>query len=285
MSREYDCENEEQREAGIADAASAVRRGELVVLPTDTVYGVGADAFSPDAVAALLDAKGRDRSMPAPVLVGSAEAAKALIDDLGPHGQSLIDAFWPGPLTLVCAATPSLTWDLGNTKGTVAVRMPEHSVALDLLKKVGPMAVSSANRSGEPAARTAKDAREQLGDSVAVYLEAGPCPDEGLASTIVDLTYAVPRVLREGAVAVERLRETCGTVIGVTKRPRTTSVSRGKRTQAADEPAADEPADKRVDADTAEAAGAAEATDNSAAAEGTGPRGKHVEDSDKETTP
>lgn len=221
MSRVYDCWDEESRTAGIADAASSLRKGELVVLPTDTVYGLGADAFNPEAVAVLLDAKGRGRDMPAPVLVGTPEAASALVEDWGKHGQTLIDAFWPGPLTVVCPARPSLTWDLGDTKGTVAVRMPDHEVALELLRQVGPTAVSSANLSGEPPAHTASEAQEQLGDTVSVYLENGPAPEDITPSTIVDLTYAVPRVLREGAIPIEDLRKICGTVIGVSKKPRT----------------------------------------------------------------
>ncbi|QVQ54240.1 threonylcarbamoyl-AMP synthase [Spiractinospora alimapuensis] len=220
MSRVYDCWDEENRTAGIADAASSLRKGELVVLPTDTVYGIGADAFNPEAVAVLLDAKGRGRDMPAPVLVGTVDAASALVEDFGKHGQDLIDAFWPGPLTLVCPARSSLTWDLGDTKGTVGVRMPDNELALDLLRQVGPTAVSSANLSGEPPALTAAEALEQLGDSVSVYLENGPAPEDVTPSTIVDLTYAVPRVLREGAIPIEDLRKICGTVIGVSKRPR-----------------------------------------------------------------
>ncbi|GAA3744863.1 L-threonylcarbamoyladenylate synthase [Salinactinospora qingdaonensis] len=213
MSRSYNCAVDDERSAGLLDAASTVRKGELAVLPTDTVYGIGADAFNPTAVRALLDAKGRGREMPPPVLVGSVRAAHALIDDLGSYGQDLIDEFWPGPLTIVCAAVPSLSWDLGDTKGTVAVRMPMHEVALELLKDVGPMAVSSANRSGETAATTVEQAREQLGDSVAVYLDGGPCDDASVPSTIVDLTYAVPRVLRSGAISVEQLRAVCSTVL------------------------------------------------------------------------
>lgn len=214
MSRIYDCADETARKDGIADAASAVRRGELVVLPTDTVYGIGTDAFSPKAVARLLETKGRGRDMPPPVLVGSIRAATALIDDLGNHGRDLMEEFWPGPLTLVCTATPSLSWDLGDTKGTVAVRMPMDPVALELLKETGPMAVSSANKSGRPAAVNAGEAIEQLGDEdVAVYLDGGQS-ESPVASTIVDLTYAVPRVLRSGAISIDRLRAVCGTVIG-----------------------------------------------------------------------
>ncbi|MEV0379095.1 L-threonylcarbamoyladenylate synthase [Nonomuraea sp. NPDC050643] len=211
MGRRFDCSDLEQRAEGLTEAAAAVRRGELVVLPTDTVYGIGADAFTPAAVTALLDAKGRGREMPPPVLVGTVRAATALVDDLGPYGQDLIDAFWPGPLTLVCKANRALSWDLGETKGTVAIRMPLHPVALDLLKETGPMAVSSANRSGALAATTAEEAEEQLGDSVAVYLDGGKTTDN-TPSTILDLTTAVPRLLRRGAIPVEKLRGIIGYV-------------------------------------------------------------------------
>jgi L-threonylcarbamoyladenylate synthase len=211
VSRRYDCTNSEQRAAGVADAVSAIRAGELVVIPTDTVYGIGADAFTPLAVAALLEAKGRGRDMPVPVLVGTVRAASALVEDLGTYGQDLIDSFWPGPLTLICRASRSLSWDLGDSKGTVAIRMPLHAVALELLKETGPMAVSSANRTGAPPATTAADAEEQLAESVAVYLDGGPCSDS-TPSTIIDLTTPVPRVLRQGAIPVEKLRSVVGYV-------------------------------------------------------------------------
>jgi tRNA threonylcarbamoyl adenosine modification protein (Sua5/YciO/YrdC/YwlC family) len=211
VGQRFDCTDLEQRAEGLTAAASAVRRGELVVLPTDTVYGIGADAFTPAAITALLEAKGRGRDMPPPVLVGTVRAANALVDDLGPYGQDLIDAFWPGPLTLVCKANRALSWDLGETKGTVALRMPLHPVALDLLKETGPMAVSSANRSGAPAAVTAAEAEEQLGDSVAVYLDGGKTTDD-TPSTILDLTTAVPRMLRRGAIPVQKLRGIIGYV-------------------------------------------------------------------------
>ncbi|MFI6479914.1 L-threonylcarbamoyladenylate synthase [Nonomuraea sp. NPDC050663] len=207
----FDCSDPDQRAAGILEAAAAVRRGELVVMPTDTVYGIGADAFVHAAVASLLDAKGRGREMPPPVLVGTVRAATALVEEMGPYGQDLIDAFWPGPLTIVVKANRALSWDLGDTKGTVAIRMPLHPVALDLLKETGPMAVSSANRSGAPAATTAANAEEQLGDSVAVYLDGGPCADD-VPSTIIDLTTAIPRLLRKGAIPVEKLRGIVGYV-------------------------------------------------------------------------
>jgi tRNA threonylcarbamoyl adenosine modification protein (Sua5/YciO/YrdC/YwlC family) len=206
MSARYDCADTQQREEGLIAAVTAVQEGQLVVLPTDTVYGVGADAFSPDAVNALLAAKGRGRNVPPPVLVGSVRAAAALTETMGAFGQDLIDEFWPGPLTLVFRASSTLLWDLGDTKGTVAIRMPLHPVALDLLRRTGPMAVSSANRHSLPSATTADEAQTQLGDSIAVYLDGGPCADN-VPSTILDLTGPVPKMLRAGALSVDDLRK------------------------------------------------------------------------------
>jgi len=214
MSAWYDCADDTQRTAGLADAAAAVLRGELVVLPTDTVYGLGADAFSPAAVNRLLEAKGRGREMPPPVLVGTVRAASALVEDLGPSGQELIDEFWPGGLTLVCRASRTLSWDLGDTRGTVAIRMPQDQVALDLLVETGPMAVSSANLTGAQSASTAAQAREQLAESVSVYLDGGPRAG-GVASTIVDLTGSQPRLLRKGAISIGKLREVAPVTAGV----------------------------------------------------------------------
>jgi L-threonylcarbamoyladenylate synthase len=206
MSARFDCTDPEQRAAGLAEAAASLRKGDLAVIPTDTVYGLAADAFSPPAVVGLLAAKGRDRQMPPPVLVGTVRAATALVEDLNASGKDLIDEFWPGALTLVLRANRSLIWDLGDTKGTVAVRMPLHELALELLKETGPLAVSSANRSGSPPATTAADAETQLSEAVAVYLDGGPCAGD-VPSTIVDLTGPVPKLLRAGAISVERLRE------------------------------------------------------------------------------
>ena len=211
MSKHFDCRDPEQRTAGIAAAVTAARAGELIVLPTDTVYGIGADAFIPASVTTMLAAKGRGRNMPPPVLVGTARAAAALVDDLGAFGQDLIDEFWPGALTLVFRASPTLMWDLGDTKGTVALRMPLHAVALDVLKQTGPMAVSSANRHGQPAATTAYDAEQQLGETVSVYLDGGPCADS-IPSTILDLTGTIPKVLRSGAISVDRIRGICSVI-------------------------------------------------------------------------
>ncbi|MEU9373641.1 L-threonylcarbamoyladenylate synthase [Streptomyces sp. NPDC048255] len=206
MARRYDCNDATDRKTGLREAASAVRRGELVVLPTDTLYGIGADAFSPEAVNDLLAAKGRGRGMPTPVLIGSPNTLHGLVTDFSEQAWELVDAFWPGALTLVARHQPSLAWDLGDTQGTVAVRMPLHPVAIELLTEVGPMAVSSANLTGHPAPEDCDAAREMLGDSVSVYLDGGPTP--GIQpSSIVDVTGKVPVLLREGALTADQLRE------------------------------------------------------------------------------
>lgn len=216
MSTVYDCALPDNRLAGLAAAAGAVRAGQLVVLPTDTVYGLGCDAFSSTAVQALLDAKGRGRDMPLPVLVGSWSTVDGLVLGVPQRARTLIEAFWPGGLSLVLPHASSLAWDLGDTRGTVMLRMPLHPVALELLRDVGPMAVSSANRSGLPPAATVEQAREQLAERVPVYLDGGPS-GEPQASTIIDLTADDPVVLREGAVPVAQISEVLGLAIQVAR--------------------------------------------------------------------
>lgn len=222
MSSLFDCRDEAQLLAGMRHARQAIGRGDLIVLATDTVYGVAADAFSPAAVQRLLDAKGRGRDQPPPVLIGSTETLAALVEEVPEPVQRLVDAFWPGGLTIVLPAQPSLVWDLGETRGTVAVRMPDRRVALELLAETGPLAVSSANLTGKPAAIAAADAERMLGDSVAVYLDDGLSKD-GIPSTIVDATSLVRppaepgearvRILREGAVTREQLQEVLGELL------------------------------------------------------------------------
>jgi len=204
LSTTYSTASDEEREAAIEAAAQAVQRGGLVVLPTDTVYGIGADAFDHAAVQALLDAKGRGREMPPPVLISAATTLAALATKVPSYVDALTEAFWPGPLTLVCEQQPSLTWDLGETRGTVAVRMPDHEVALALLERTGPLTVSSANLTGLPAATEADAADGMLGDSVEVVLDGGPSPKRE-ASTILDVRGERPRLLRPGALSVADL--------------------------------------------------------------------------------
>ncbi len=201
----YDCTQAETRDEGVAAAATALSRGRLVVLPTDTVYGIGASAFDPAAVAALLAAKGRGRQSPPPVLVPAPATVAGLATEVPDAVHALVEAFWPGPLTIICRAQPTLAWDLGDTGGTVALRMPDDEVALALLTRTGPLAVSSANRHGQPAATTVLEAATALGDRVEIYLDGGPSRG-GVASTIIDATGPTLRVVRDGALGLAELR-------------------------------------------------------------------------------
>lgn len=210
MTTTYNCTAADERAEGLEHAQRAIREKKCVVFPTDTVYGIAADAFSPQAVTMLLASKGRSRKMPPPVLIPRLNALDGLATDVSAEARKLAEAFWPGGLTMIFHAQPSLDWDLGETKGTVALRMPADDVAQDLLTLTGPLAVSSANRTGQAPARTADDARIQLADSVEVYLEGGLRPFEGtdaVPSTIVDATALPLRVVRNGAVSLARLRE------------------------------------------------------------------------------
>jgi L-threonylcarbamoyladenylate synthase len=205
VSRRFDCSDPEQRAKGLDAAERALRFGELVVMPTDTVYGLAADAFSASAVDGLLSAKRRGRDMPVPVLVGAWSTLDGLVDTLPPTVDGLRRSFWPGGLTLIVRHAASLIWDLGDAYGTVGVRMPMHPVAIELLTRTGPLAVSSANISGSPPAATCDEAQDQLGEEVAVYLDGGPS-GEPVPSTIIDCTVDPPRLLRAGAIPVEELR-------------------------------------------------------------------------------
>ena len=216
VSTVYDCADSDSRAAGLTAATSALRSGRLVVIPTDTVYGLAADAFDAAAVAALLAAKGRGRDMPVPVLVGSWNTIDGLVFSVRPQARELIRAFWPGGLSIVVPQAPSLSWDLGDARGTVMLRMPLHPVALELLQQVGPLAVSSANISGRSPAGKVAEARDQLGSMVGVYLDGGPAT-HALPSTIVDLTADQPRILREGAVSAESIGEVLGTTPEVSR--------------------------------------------------------------------
>jgi tRNA threonylcarbamoyl adenosine modification protein (Sua5/YciO/YrdC/YwlC family) len=200
----YDCRTTADRDRGIAAAVEAVKSGELAVMPTDTVYGIGADAFTPHAITALHHARSVTNQVPPPILVGSRHTLDGLVYSLPRAARELADAFWPGALTLYVEHSPSLQWDLGDTGGRIAVRMPLHPVALEVLREVGPMAVTTANKVGRPAPTTAEEARDQLEYSVRVYLEAGPARDPA-PSTIVDVSGDVPRVLRAGAIPFEKL--------------------------------------------------------------------------------
>jgi L-threonylcarbamoyladenylate synthase len=200
----YATTTDEERDIALNAASLAVQRGQLIVIPTDTVYGVAADAFDADAVAELLKAKGRGREMPPPVLISTATTLDALAVDVPDYARALIKEFWPGPLTVVCTQQSSLRWDLGDSRGTVAIRMPDHEVTLELLERTGPLAVSSANLTGQTPAADADVAEEMLGEFVALIVDAGPT-FKTEASTIVDVTTSPGRVLRHGALSLDEL--------------------------------------------------------------------------------
>lgn len=222
MTTTYNCTSDDERAKGLEHAQRAISEKKCVVFPTDTVYGIAADAFSPQAVTMLLVSKGRSRAMPPPVLIPRINALDGLATDVPADARKLAEAFWPGGLTLILHAQPSLDWDLGETKGTVALRMPDDEIAQELLTLTGPLAVSSANRTGHAPGQTAAAAREQLADSVEVYLEGGFRPLEGEAavpSTIVDATGPRLRVVRNGAVTLDQLREHVPGVLGMGEIP------------------------------------------------------------------
>ena len=224
MTAIHDCSVESQLLEGMRLARRAIGSGELVVIPTDTVYGVAADAFDPKAVQRLLDAKGRERTSPPPVLIPGVPTLDALASEVPDAVRKLVAAFWPGGLTVILRAQPSLQWDLGETRGTVALRMPANRLALELLSETGPLAVSSANLSGRPSATTAQEAADMLGDAVAVYLDGGPAGADyeaigerpgDTSSTIVDATGldaegGVLRIVRAGVISRERIAEVVG---------------------------------------------------------------------------
>src|SRR6185295_17488810 len=203
MAALYDCSVPAELLTGMRLARGAIGKGELVVIPTDTVYGIAADAFQPAAVERLLAAKGRGRQSPPPALIPGIPTLDALAETVTDEVRRLAAEFWPGGLTIIVRARTTLDWDLGETRGTVALRMPADKIALELLAETGPLAVSSANKTGEPAATTAAAAEQMLGDAVAVYLEAGPGGEVG--STIVDATgldspAGKLRILRSGVI-------------------------------------------------------------------------------------
>ena len=214
---------------GMRLARTAIARGELVVLPTDTVYGLGADAFSADAVSRLLAAKGRTRQSPPPVLVPNTVSMLALAAHQYDPVQALVEAFWPGGLTLIVPARPTLQWDLGETFGTVALRMPDSELALALLEETGPLAVSSANLTGAPAAQSVNEAVDMLGESVAVYIDGGRVgvthasseSASSPSSTIVDASTFETRgtlsIVRHGVISEDAIRAVIGDLLAPQK--------------------------------------------------------------------
>jgi tRNA threonylcarbamoyl adenosine modification protein (Sua5/YciO/YrdC/YwlC family) len=197
-------------EDAYAVAREAVLAGELIAFPTDTVYGLGGDAGNPEAIQRIYQAKNRSPQKAIPVLTGSIEAGLSLFSVGGEDARRLAEAFWPGPLTIVAHAEPAADLAVSSDDATVAVRVPGHEVALEVLNAAGvPMAVTSANRAGEPEARYPLDVLRTLGDSVAVIIDA-PCGDEASPSTVVSIAAEPPRILRVGPVTSKELEDALG---------------------------------------------------------------------------
>lgn len=212
MSQSFDVRDPAGRALALEEAAHAVQRGQLVVFPTDTVYGLGCDPFSSAAVERLMWAKGRWKDRPLALMVGRAWAIDRFVDEVPSPAQRLIEAFWPGAVTILVRLRSGLELDIGEHNGVVGIRMPDHPVALELLRETGPLAVSSTNRPGVAAATTVGDAETQLGGRVAVYLDGGPSLSQA-SSTIVDASEDAPRLLRPGALDVATLRAVCPDLI------------------------------------------------------------------------
>lgn len=206
MTQRIHCADGAVRERAVAAALAAVRRGDLVVVPTETVYALATDAFSPRGIAALREAKGYAATAPIPVMVGARSTVPGIAARIPDDAHALMEAFWPGPLTLLLSPQPTLAWDLPR-EVPLAVRMPLHPVLLALLARSGPLAVTTANQRGLPAPVDVDDALVQMGEAAALALDAGDLgPDPGLASTIVDVTGPVTRIVRPGALDLDRLR-------------------------------------------------------------------------------
>jgi len=207
-------------EDGCSRALEALGAGQSIIIPTDTVYGIACDAFSPEAVNALLSHKGRGRHMPPPVLVASAEDVSRLVRTIPDGARALMEQLWPGGVTVIFEAAADVEWDLGETQGTVAIRMPDHPVALELLRESGPLAVSSANLTGQHSSLTIDEPMDQFGDAISVYVDAGlvghayaDAPGNP-GSTIVDATEVASggpwRVIRHGVVPWEDVKAVTG---------------------------------------------------------------------------
>lgn len=198
-----------ERNRGLVAAKAALTRGECVVMPTDTGYGLAANPFVPSGLDSLFKAKQRDRGMPVPVFVANLDAALALSYNLSEKGKLLMAKFWPGALTVIVKAHPTLKWDLADPENTIALRIPLNRTALELLTQTGPLGVTTANVSDRPAATDVESAKEQFGSLVSVYLDAGISVGNQ-PSTIIDATKDHLRLVRAGALSVSEIVEVIG---------------------------------------------------------------------------
>jgi L-threonylcarbamoyladenylate synthase len=213
MTLRIECADGAHRDRAVAAALAAVRRGDLVVMPTESSYALVTDAFSARGLDRLRDAKGYDDRVPLPVMVGARATVAGIANGVSDDARALMDAFWPGPLTLMLNAQPTLSWSL-STDTPVSVRMPLHPMALALLSAAGPLVATTANIPGLPAPTDVDDALGQLGDTVAIALDAGDLSDpDALPSTVIDMTQDPPRVMRVGALDVSEVERVCHVVL------------------------------------------------------------------------
>ncbi|MEI6361719.1 MAG: L-threonylcarbamoyladenylate synthase [Actinomycetes bacterium] len=209
MTLRIECADGRDRERAITAAKAAVKRGDLVIIPTETVYAIATDAFSDRGIRAMRVAKSYDETVPLPVMVGSRSTVPGIATGLTDAARALMDAFWPGPLTVLLMPQPTLAWAL-PTDGPISIRMPLHPVALALLEASGPLVVTTANTPGLPAPTLVDDAVSQIGRLASLALDVGDlADDESLPSTIVDFTGDMPRVVRVGALPVSELERIC----------------------------------------------------------------------------
>jgi len=209
MTLRIACADGLERERAVAATHAAVKRGDLALLPMENVYAVVADAFSARGVAALRDAKGTDAGVPLPVMVGRRTTVAGIAVRISEQAQRLMDAFWPGPMTILLTPQPSLAWDLPR-ETPVAIRMPLHPLALAVLERTGPLVVTTANLPGMAAPSDVDDALEQLGEAVTVALDAGDLRvDDALPSSVIDASGEMPVLVRAGALSIEEIRRIC----------------------------------------------------------------------------
>jgi len=208
-----DCTEPAARSSGLQAAASAVRRGDLVLLPLEHSYAVATDAFSVRGAQLVRQVKGQGPSMPLPILVPGSSTVMGLASSVPQTARDLMTAFWPGLLTLLLVPQPTLAWDQ-PAGHPVAVRMPLHPVALELLQRTGPLIATAANAVGLEPPATVADAVDQLGEPFAICLDAGTLDADGESSTVVDCTSATPTVLRAGAIDLDLIQQICPQAVG-----------------------------------------------------------------------
>ena len=208
-TRPLDQDLDDQIEAGV----ELLRQGGMVAFPTDTLYGLGADAFNESAVELVFEAKGRPHGMPLPLLLPDGDWLSLIASEVPPLALRLAERFWPGPLTLVLRAGPRVPALVTARGWTVAARVPAHIVPRELARRLGsPITGTNANRSGGADPRSPEEVRRSLGDAVDLIIQGGDSPT-GQASTVVDITSAVPRILRVGALPISAIQEQCGTIV------------------------------------------------------------------------